>query len=146
MIFSAENIFSDDQNLTATGASTNVIDLGATGTVLDAPAALVRDIGKGKPIPIVIQLTADAGGTTPTLDVDLEVDTVENFASATVVQSAVQVAGGLAGDRVTIYWVPEGTNERYMRLNYTLGGTAPDYTLTAGIVLADQTNNTVPGA
>lgn len=146
MIFSAENIFSDDQALTATAVSTNVIDLGATGTVLKGPAALVRDIGKGRPIEIVIQLTVDSGGTSPTLDVDLQVDDNVGFASATIVQSSTQIAGGVAGDRVSIYYIPEGTNEQYLRLNYTLGGTSPTYTVTAGIVAGDQTNETVAGA
>jgi len=123
MILDKENLFSDDQNLTSTGASTNYIDLG-----------VARDIGKGVPIPIVIQLTADAGGTTPTLDIDLEVDDNTSFSSATTVVSAKQIAGGSAGDKATIVYVPEGTNERYVRLNYTLGGTSPDYTITAGIV------------
>lgn len=140
MILSLEQLFSDSQNLTSSGASTNIIDLGATGTVLGAPAAQVRDIGKGRPIPILVQLAAAASGTSPTLDVALQVDTVSNFASATTVVTAPQKAGGAAGDRITLFYIPEGTNERYLRLNYTLGGTSPDYTVTAGIVLADSTS------
>lgn len=146
MLLSKEQNFSEAQALTATAASTNIIDLGSTGTVLKAPAALVRDIGKGKRIDILVQLDVDSGGTSPTLDVALQVDTVENFASPTTVASAQQVAGGSAGDRVSLYWVPEGSNQRYLRLNYTLGGTSPTYTVTAGIVAADQTNDTVAGA
>jgi len=146
MILSAQQTFSDGQALTGTAASTNVIDLGATGTVLNAPAALVRDIGKGSHIPIVITLDEDSGGTSPTLDATLEMDSDDTFASATVVATAPQLAGGSAGDRVAIFWIPEGTNERFIRLNYVLGGTSPTYTLTAAIVLADDTNDTVPGA
>lgn len=141
MIFSKEQRFSEGQNLTSTGASTNLIDLGATGTVLGAPGALVRDIGKGKRIDIVVQLAAASAGTSPTLDVTLEMDDNVGFASATVVATAEQIAGGADGDRVNLSWIPEGTNERYIRLNYTLGGTSPDYTLDSGIVLADQTND-----
>lgn len=140
MIFSAEQIFSDDQALTASAASTNLIDLGATGTVLGAPAALVRDIGKGNPIPIVIQLTVAAGGTSPTIQVAVQVDDNASFSSATTVATSNTLSGGVAGDKLSINWVPQGTNERYVRLNYTLGGTSPTYTVTAGIVLADQTN------
>lgn len=146
MMLSAEQIFSDAQALTGTAASTNVIDLGATGTVLGSPAALVRDIGPGKAVEFIVQLGVDSGGTSPTLDVDVEIDTVENFASPTVVASSQQLAGGSAGDRVQLNCtLPEGTNQRYLRLNYTLGGTSPTYTITAGIVAADQTN-VVPGA
>lgn len=146
MLTSAEQTFSDGQNLTSSGASTNIIDLGATGTVLRAPAALVRDIGKGNPIPIVVRLTADASGTSPTLDVDVEVDDNDSFSSATVVGSSEQKAGGSAGDEIYLdVYLPEGTNERYLRLNYTLGGTSPDYTIWAGVVHGKQ-SNVVPGA
>ncbi len=141
MILSAEQTFSESQNLTSSGASTNVIDLGSTGTVLGGPAALVRDIGKGRPIHIVVSLAADASGTSPTLDVALQMDTVSNFASATTVATATQVAGGSQGDRVSLYVLPEGITERYIRLNYTLGGTSPDYTVDAYIAVADQTND-----
>jgi hypothetical protein len=144
MIFSKEQLFSNAQVVTANAASTNVIDLGAPGTALNAPAALKRDIGKGRPIPIRIQLVADATGTSPTLDVDLQVDSDEAFGSPKTVASAQQIAGGAAGDRVAIFYVPEGTDERFLRLNYTVTGTTPSYTITAGIVLADQTS-VVPG-
>lgn len=139
MILDIQSMFSDDQALTVTAVSTNVIDLGATGTPPLSSTALTRDIGPGTPIDILIQLTADAGGTSPTLDIDLEVDTVENFASATVVASAVQIAGGTEGQRASIRWVPDGTDQRYLRLNYTTGGTSPTHTVTAGIVLGVQT-------
>jgi len=146
MLISAQQLFSDAQAITTTAASTNVIDLGATGTVLGAPAALVRDIGKGKPIPIVVRLDVAAGGTSPTLDVAVQVDTVENFASPTTVATAAQVAGGTAGQEVYLdVYLPEGTNQRYMRLNYTTGGTSPTHTITAAIVAGKQ-SNVVPGA
>lgn len=141
MITSAELTFSSAQVLSATGASTNLVDLGATGTVLGGPAALVRDIGKGRPIEIVVSLAAAATGTTPTLDVALQMDTTSAFSSATTVASAPQKAGGAAGDRISLFWIPEGTSERFIRLNYTLGGTTPGYTIDAYIVMGDQTND-----
>lgn len=147
MLLSAEQTFSDAQNLTASGASTNVIDLGATGTALGAPAALVRDIGKGNPIPIIVQLDADSSGTGQTLDVAVQVDTVENFASPTTVADSIQLSGGSAGDRIQIdAYLPENTDQRYIRLNYTLGGTTPDYTISAFIPAGQQTSDGVPGA
>jgi hypothetical protein len=42
---SEQQLFSDSQALTQTAVSTNIIDLGATGTVTGGAAALVRDIG-----------------------------------------------------------------------------------------------------
>lgn len=147
MLMSNQQLFSDSQALTTTAASTNVIDLGATGTVLDAPAALVRDIGKGKPIPIFVRLDVDSGGTNPTLTVAVQIDTVENFASATTVVTSETLTGGSAGDEVYVeVYLPEGVNERYLRLNYTLAGTSPTYTVTAGVVMAKSSNTTVPGA
>ena len=145
MLLSKEQNFSESQALTATAASTNIIDLGATGTVVGAPAALVRDIGKGNRIDVLVSLDVDSGGTSPTIDVALQVDDNDAFSSATTVATASQLAGGSAGDRIALYWIPEGTNERYLRINYTLGGTSPTYTVTAGIVASDQTN-VVPGA
>ncbi len=146
MLLSAEQIFSDSQTVTTSAASTNIIDLGATGRVLGAPADLVRDIGPGKAVEFIIQLDSDATGTSPTLDVDVQIDTVDTFGSPTTVASSQQLAGGSAGDRIQLNCtLPEGTNQRYLRLNYTTGGTSPSYQITAGIVAADQTN-VVPGA
>lgn len=141
MILSEQLIFSDGQNPTGTGAtaSTNIIDLKAAGTVLGAPKAMERDIGKGRLIPLVVEVTA-VSGTNPTLDVDIEVDDNSGFTSAKVVASAVQFTGGSPG-RVRMYAVCEGADEQYMRLNYTLGGTSPDYTINAYIPAADQTND-----
>ena len=140
MIFSKQHMFSESQAVTTTAVSENIIDLGAAGTPLGAPTTIGQDIGKGRPIPILVQLDVAAGGTSPTLDVTLEIDDNEGFSSATVVDSAPQVAGGVAGQRVALFYIPEGTNERYVRLNYTTGGTFPTHTITAGIVLADTTS------
>ena len=147
MLLSAEQLFSDSQALTATAASTNIIDLGATGTVLNAPAALTRDIGKGKPIPIIVQIEGASGGTNETLDVAVQVDTTSAFSSATTVATATQIGAVTAATEVYLdVYLPEGTDERYLRLNYTLSGTSPTYTVSAGIVAAKNSNKTVPGA
>lgn len=139
MITSKQQTFSDGQVVTADAASTNVIDLGAPGTVLGAPAALVRNIGKGRPVPIYAQLDADASGTTPTLTVLLQVDNDVAFGSAKVVARSEVISGGGEGDRISLYAVNERADERYMRLFYVVSGTTPSYTISAGIPLADQT-------
>ena len=139
MILDLESMFSDDQALTVDVVSTNVIDLGATGTPPLSSTALTRDIGPGTPIDILIQLTVDSGGTTPTLQVTLEKDTVENFASAEVAAVSAILTDGVAGDRLSIRWIPDGTDQRYIRLSYDLEGSSPTYTVTAGIVLGVQT-------
>lgn len=145
MLMSTLQNFSESQALTATAVSTNVIDLGATYTVLGSPVALARDIGPGQEIDVLIQLVVDSGGTTPTIVATLEVDDNEGFASAKVVATSTLLADGSEGDTLDLNWIPYGTDERYMRINYTLGGSSPTYTVTSGIVLGRQTN-VVPGA
>ena len=139
MILDTQTLFSDDQALTTSAASTNVIDLGATGTPALGNSALVRDIALGTPVEILIQNVVDAGGTSPTIQVDLEMDTSDAFGSATVVASSTTLTDALQGERLSIRWVPDGTTERYLRLNYTTGGTSPTHTVTAGFVLGTQT-------
>lgn len=148
MLMSEQQLFSEAQALTVTGAaSTNIIDLGATGTVLGAPAALIRDIAKGNPIAIIVKLDVASGGTNPTIQVTVETDDNEGFASATVRGTSDVVSDGAAGDEIWLdVYLPEGTNERYLRLDYILTGTTPTYTVTSGVVLARTSNYTVPGA
>lgn len=113
--------FSRAQALSASGASQNVIDLGSD-----------RDIGPGRPLWIVVAFKTDAaaGGT---YQVDLQTDDNAAFSSPTVLAS-VSPAAPKAGQRLVI-GMPF-TNERYLRLNYTLGGTTPTATIDA--FLTDQ--------
>jgi hypothetical protein len=53
MILDNTNVYSDSQAITATAASTNIIDVGAAGTAFGAAAAVARDIGKASEIPLV---------------------------------------------------------------------------------------------
>ena len=140
MILSKQQNFSEAQVVSADGGSTNYIDLGAPGTVKNGPAALVRDVGKAD-VCLLVSLAAAATGTSPTLDVSIQIDDNTSFSSPTTVASAPQVAGGAAGDRVALFRLPEGITERYLRLYYDVGGTSPVYTIDAGLVLADQTND-----
>lgn len=138
MILDLESMFSDDQAVTATAVSTNLIDLGAAATPPYANAQ-TRDIGPGTPIDILIQLTVASGGTNPTLVVTLEMDTAANFPSATVVATSATLSGGAVGDRLSIRYIPDGTSEQFIRLNYTTTGTSPTHTITAGIALGIET-------
>lgn len=138
MIFDRTSLLSDQQAITATAASTNVIDL--------APIAggVVRDIGKGKPIPLLIQLTEDftAGGAA-TLTIALQVDSVENFASPKTVwtTAAMALADLKAGKVIVPEFIPRGTDERYMRLNYTVAtGPMTAGKIVAGVTMGNQSN------
>ncbi|MGX1353372.1 hypothetical protein AB7M49_006993 [Bradyrhizobium elkanii] len=131
MIFDRTNLLSDAQAITATAASTNVIDLG--------PVAIARDIGKGRPIPLLIQVV-EAFNNLTSLTVALQTDDNSAFGSAkTVWSSTVLLADLIAGAVVVPEYITRGTNERYMRLNYTVTGTAPTTgKITAGVTMGNQ--------
>ena len=144
MIIDTQALFSDDQAVTATAVSSNIIDLGATGTVVGGSSALGRDIGKGTPIELLIQWTAAAtaaGAATGT--VDLETDDNSSFSSATTLATtgAIGKATLVAGHQMKIHYMPRGA-ERYIRLNYTVAtGPLTAGAVTAGIVAGVQTND-----
>lgn len=135
MIFDMQTLLSDAQAITATAASTNTIDLGPIAT------GIVRDIGKGKPIPLRIQVV-EAFNNLTSLTIALQVDDNTGFASPKTVWSQVVVLADLIAGKVIVpEWVLRGTDERYMRLNYTVTGTAPTTgKITAGVVMGAQSN------
>jgi len=125
--------FSDAQALTVDAASTNVIDLGSD-----------RDIGPGTDMKIAVTLDTDMGGTSPTMAVQVQTDDNAAFSSATTVLTSRTVAAGSAGDSLII-GLPD-TNERYVRLNYDMGGTSPTVSVTASIVMDAQAWQSYPDA
>lgn len=143
MIFDNTLLFSDGQAVTADAGSTNTIDLGATGTPYGATAALVRDIGKGKKIPLSITVT-EAFNNLTSIVISLQVDDNSSFSSAVTVASTgtILLASLTLGAQIPFPdYIPQGANERYMRLYYDITGTAPSTgKFTAGIVAARQTN------
>ena len=135
MIFDKQNIFSDQQALLATAVSTNVIDLGPIKT------GIVRDIGKGKQIPLLIQVTETFVGAT-SLTVALQVDDADTFPSPKVVwtSAAIPVADLKAGYVVGPEYITRYTNERFMRLSYTVAGAGSAGKVTAGVTMGNQSN------
>src|SRR3546814_13234733 len=88
MIMDNTLVFSDGQAITAEAGSTNVIDLGATGTPYGAASALVRDIGKGGCNISLYVGVVEAFNTLTSLQISLQVDDNAAFSSAkTVAQS-----------------------------------------------------------
>jgi hypothetical protein len=142
MIFDAQGLFSNAQAITADAGSTDVIDLGATGTPYGG-SALVRDVGKGKEIPISITVT-EAFNNLTSLQISVQTDDNSGFSSAAtrVLTEAIPLASLALGYQVqAIAYLPEGTKERYVRLYYDITGTAPTTgKITAGVVAARQTN------
>lgn len=142
-LLSAQQIFSEDQAITATAASTNILDLGATGTPYGGAAALTRDVGKGNPVHLLFMVT-EAFNTLTTLTVSVQVDDNSSFSSATTVfDQAIPLASLVVGYTLPIQFVPNGVNERYVRMYYTVGGSNPSTgQITCGVSLGNQTNIT----
>lgn len=139
MIFDKQALFSDAQAITATAASTNVIDLGAPGTPKHAKAPITQDFGRGRPVPLRVQVV-EAFNNLTSLAVAIQVDDNEAFSSPkTVATQTIALADLVAGKVAAIDYVPRGTDERFMRLNYTVTGTAPTTgKVTAGLVFGNE--------
>lgn len=139
MILDNQTLLSNQQAITASAASTNIIDLGPINT------GIVRDIGKGHPIPILVQVTEDfAAAGAGTLTVAIQTDDNSAFSSAKTVYTtaALALADLKAGRQITLDYIPRGTNERFMRLNYTVGtGPMTAGKVHAGILLGGHQSN-----
>lgn len=143
MILSANQLFSDDQAITATAVSTNVIDLGVAGTPYDAAAALNQDVGKGAGVPVLIQVT-EAFNNLTSLTITIETSDAAALTSSTVLSSEViALADLVAGKQTFTQVLPNGVTGRYLGVRYTVTGTAPTTgKVTAGISMGNQTNVT----
>ncbi len=136
-IIDALNRFSQNQAITTTAVSTNVIDLGAP-----------RDIGPGE-FPLQIQCyvtTGFAGGTS--LQVQAQ-GSVDNSTWTTYVESAAIVTAALtAGAKLlAISWPHRGPGAalpRYIRLNYVVVGTMTAGAVTSDLVLTRRDATTYP--
>lgn len=127
MITDKLNTFSNGQAVTATAASTDVIDLGPL-----THGNTRRDIGAGEPIYLVVAAltTATAGGAATT-NIQLQTSD-DNSAWVTLFDSGSLALSALtAGARPVQVAVPRGVR-RYLRVNYVIG-TGP---LTAGSFFA----------
>jgi hypothetical protein len=139
MIFDMQTLFSDAQAITADAPSTNVIDLGAPGTPQHAQGPISQDVGRGRPVPIRVQVVETFDNLT-NLAIIMEVDNDEAFGSATEVGRVTPVLADLVAGYVTpMIYLPRGINERYVRLRYDVTGTAPTAgKVTAGLVFGND--------
>lgn len=129
MLLDAKLRFSNAQAITATAASTDVIDRGDT-----------KDVGRGADIPLVIQVV-EAFNNLTTLTVDVQTDDNSSFSSPrSLFTVALPLADLKVGFQAPVITLPKLT-ERYLRVNYTVTGTAPTTgKVTAGITAGVQTN------
>ena len=129
MLFDAKLLMSSGQAITATAASTDVIDRGDS-----------KDVGKDGSVPIVVQVTETFNNLT-SLAIAIQTDSDSGFGTVkTLATVTVALADLKAGYQLPIITLPKGC-QRYLRLNYTVTGTAPTTgKVTAGIVAGVQTN------
>lgn len=139
MIFSAQQTFSDHQAITGTTLSTNVIDLGTPDTPHRAAAPLAQDVGKGTPVPISVQITQDFDNLT-SLDIAIEVGATESLGTP-IVTETILLADLVIGKTINLQCLPNGVDQRYLGLRYTVNGDAPTMGhIHAGITMGNQTN------
>lgn len=146
MIIDTQNLFSDEQAITDTASSTNVIDLGDMGLPHGSKQAPRRDIGRGDKIPLLVQVVETFAGLT-SLTVAVETSDKADFSAGVKLHAAsgaVPVAKLKAGYHFFPDIVPMADGDgmgRYMRLKYTrIGANASAGKITAGIVAGIQTN------
>ena len=129
MLLDQQALFSAAQAITATAASTNVIDTGSN-----------KDVGKYGDIPLLIQVVEGFNNLT-SLTVTVQTDDSSAFSSAAdVLSMTIPLASLVLGYKSPVITLPMKM-ERYIRLNYTVTGTAPTTgKVTAGITGGVQTN------
>jgi hypothetical protein len=129
MILDQQLIFSDAQVLTATANSTNLVDQGAS-----------RDLGRGVRLTFIMHVSA-VSGTSPTIAALLVGADDAAFATNKITLATIATLSPPVAN--TIYRAAPAslpnTPKRYLRVEYTIGGTTPSVTVTATLVLDDQT-------
>lgn len=111
MLIDRQFRFSSAQAITASAASTDLVDLTA-----------IRDLGPGTPLWVVVLCTVAMTdtGSNSTLAVTLETDTAAAFSSATTAQTIGTFAAlSAAGTVFTVPLAPFSTDERFLRVYYT---------------------------
>lgn len=123
-------MLSEDQAITATAASANVIDLGASG-----------DLGKSGRTEVYVRVS-EAFNNLTSLNIKLQTDDAVGFGTAVDLpaQETTALAGLTLNKELLKAVVPYGC-KRYLRLYYTVTGTAPTAgKVFAGLINTRQTN------
>jgi hypothetical protein len=126
MILDSFQRVSTAQALTATGVSTDSIDLGN-----QTPA---RDIGNGEPMQFVVNVNvaADATSNDETYAFEVITSASGNLSSPTVIASRDIPRAQLTAGSLHHIPIPKGAiTQRYLGMRYVLGGTTPSITVTS---------------
>ena len=119
MILDEQALFSDNQKITASCESDNILDLGE------------REIAFGTPVELFIQVTEEFNNLT-SLSIKVQTSQTEDFTDYTdLTEQTILLADLVQGTQSAIKFLPKG-NLGYMRLYYTVTGSAP----TTGSILA----------
>lgn len=145
MIFDIQTRFSSAQAITASAASTNVIDTLAAGTPFGHSGAITRDLGVNSDDaePELDIRVTEAFATATSVKVAYQTATDAAFTSPTTVleTEAIPIATLVAGYKFNIDEIPFRSRERYHRVYYTVAGSnATAGKITAGFVAAAQQN------
>ena len=141
MYVDALTLVSDAQALSATGFSTNTIDLSAP--------TVKRDIAVGEQMGfmITVDVAADAASGDETYTFQVVQSANANLSSPDVIaQVAIARATLVAGYG---FFLPIPSNQitkQYLGMQYTLGGTTPSITVTAYLTTARMASVPVPKA
>lgn len=128
MLLDQENVFSDNQAITADAVSTNVIDFTKAG------------MAPGNPLSVIAQVT-EAFNTLTSLTVTVQSSVDEAFTSPINHQSVtIALASLTLGKRIDLGSLLDGVKQ-YVRLNYDVTGTNPTLgKITAALLpFGDQT-------
>lgn len=130
MILDSQGQFSDSQAETATAVSTNVVDLG-----------IDNNVGIGEPMGVLFNVEVAADATTGDETYEFQ---IQSGSTATPTDVIAKVGFGgtnelaettLAQGYKFVLPIPKGTSsDRYLRINYVLGGTTPSITISAHLV------------
>ena len=122
MILDEQGLFSNNQKVTASAESENILDLGK------------REVSFGTPIELFIQVSEDFNNLT-SLDIKVQTDSEEEFSDPMdLIEQTMTREELVKGAVSSIKFLPKG-NLGYMRLFYTVTGTNP----TTGKILAGIT-------
>ncbi len=157
MLLDLESLFSNDQSLVATAGailSEKSIDVGAAGTIpgaFQARGTAPRDVGKGMPVQVLVQVTEDFDSAGDVVTCVFELITADDAALTSNVVSisktpAIAQAALVKGYQAMVPGViPPGTGaDRYIGMRYTTAvADATAGKVMAGLVFDKQTAGTV---
>lgn len=122
MILDEQGLFSKNQAITGSVASENILDLGK------------REVSFGTPVELFIQISEEFDNLT-SLGIKVQTSVDEDFSETVdLIEQTILLKDLTKGAVSTIKFLPKG-NLGYMRLFYTVTGTAPNKgKILAGIV------------